>query len=239
MNISVVITAYNCARFLPEAIASVRAQDVAPLEIIVADDASSDDIGAILAAAGPDLRLLRLPHGGEGATRNRGVAAARGDVIAFLDGDDVWPDGRLAALAARLGEAPAADIVAGRVLLVDAIRRPMMRDDGTGPMISDAMSFGASLIRRATFDRVGPIDPTLRNGCDIDWFMRAREAGVPVAVCDVVALHYRRHGQSVSNDDQGGALAIAGVLRSSLRRRRAAQGRAASLAAWRAPERPA
>ncbi len=238
MNISVVITAYNCARFLPEAIASVRAQAVVPFEIVVADDASSDDIAATLAAVAPDARHLELAHGGEGATRNRGVAAARGDVIAFLDGDDAWPQGRLAALAARLDAEPRAGVVVGRVLLVDAIMRPMLREDGT-PMISDAMSFGAALIRRPVFDAVGPVREDLRNGCDIDWFLRAREAGVPIAVCDAVTLHYRRHGSNVSVDADAGGRAIADVIATSLRRRRARHGEAQALAPWRtAPGEP-
>jgi GT2 family glycosyltransferase len=109
----------------------------------------------------------------------------------------------------------------------------MMRGDGSGPMIADGMSFGAALIRRPVFGRVGPVDETLRNGGDIDWFLRARECGVAIGVCEGVTLLYRRHGRSVSADAAAGPRIAEVVARSLRRRRTRPAGR--SLAAWRAP----
>jgi glycosyltransferase involved in cell wall biosynthesis len=96
-TVSVVIPAFNCAATIQEAVATARAQTHRPLEIIVIDDASSDDTLAKLAAiAGPDLVVIRnRRNAGGAAARNRGIEFARGDVIAFLDADDLWAPTKL------------------------------------------------------------------------------------------------------------------------------------------------
>jgi glycosyltransferase involved in cell wall biosynthesis len=96
-TVSVVIPAYNCAATIEEAVATARAQTHRPLEIIVIDDASSDETLAKLATiAGPDLVVLRnRRNAGGSAARNRGIEYARGDVIAFLDADDLWAPTKL------------------------------------------------------------------------------------------------------------------------------------------------
>lgn len=84
--VSVVIPAYNEATRIGAALASVRAQTVAPLEVLVIDDGSADDTAAIAEAAG--ARVIRQPNRGLAATRNRGILEARAPWIAFLDADD-------------------------------------------------------------------------------------------------------------------------------------------------------
>lgn len=92
--VSVVIPAYNCERFIRQAVQSCQAQTVQELEIIIIDDASTDGTGAVLAdLAGQDerIRLLRNDTNmGVAQTRNRGFTEARGTFTAFLDGDDLW-----------------------------------------------------------------------------------------------------------------------------------------------------
>jgi glycosyltransferase involved in cell wall biosynthesis len=92
--ISAVIPAYNAARWLPAALASVRAQTPAPDEIIVVDNNSSDESAAIAAALG--AIVLHEPLPGAAAARNRGIEAARSEWIALLDADDYWLPGKLA-----------------------------------------------------------------------------------------------------------------------------------------------
>ena len=89
-SVSVVIPTYNHALFLREAVDSVLAQTVAPVEIIVVDDGSSDETPAILASYGDRIRVIRQENGGVAVARNTGIVAARGELLAFLDSDDVW-----------------------------------------------------------------------------------------------------------------------------------------------------
>jgi glycosyltransferase involved in cell wall biosynthesis len=91
--LSVIIPTYNRAQLVGRAIDSVLASISPGDEIIVADDGSTDDTAAVVESYGPPVRLLKLEHGGVGAARNQGLAAAKGPFIAFLDSDDEWfPD---------------------------------------------------------------------------------------------------------------------------------------------------
>src|SRR5436305_4940478 len=89
-TVSVIIPAYNYARYIAEAIDGALAQTHAPLEVIVVDDESTDDTPRVLAGYGDRIRTIRQPNGGAAAARNTGMAAARGEYVAFLDADDVW-----------------------------------------------------------------------------------------------------------------------------------------------------
>ena len=93
LAISAVIPTYNRAHLVPRAIRSALAALSPGDEVLVVDDGSSDDTAAVVEAFGPPVSLLRLAHGGTGAARNAGLAAARGPLVAFLDSDDEWfPD---------------------------------------------------------------------------------------------------------------------------------------------------
>ena len=89
LSISVVIPLHEGERFIAAAIASVLAQEEAPREVIVVDDGSTDG-GAEIAAAIAGVTVLRQENLGPGAARNRGIAHSRGELIAFLDQDDLW-----------------------------------------------------------------------------------------------------------------------------------------------------
>ncbi|MGH9607971.1 MAG: glycosyltransferase family 2 protein, partial [Terracidiphilus sp.] len=98
ITISVVIPAYNAARFLPRCLGSVFAQTLKPTEVIVVDDGSTDDTAAIAASLG--ATVLRRPNGGLAAARNTGIRGATGDWIALLDADDLWAPTKLERQAA-------------------------------------------------------------------------------------------------------------------------------------------
>jgi glycosyltransferase involved in cell wall biosynthesis len=104
--VSVIIPTFNRAAFVREAIASVLAQDYAHLEVIVVDDGSQDDTSGMVRACGPQVTYMPQPHSGVSAARNRGVAAAHGELIAFLDSDDLWLPQKVAAQVALFGQQP-------------------------------------------------------------------------------------------------------------------------------------
>ncbi|MFA7383091.1 MAG: glycosyltransferase family A protein [Desulfurivibrionaceae bacterium] len=98
MRISCVIPTKNRPEMTCRAIASVVAQAAPVSEIIVVDDGSTDSTAALVAARFPEVRLLRRSGLGPGLARNAGVAAARGEVVMFLDSDDLWLEGHVASL---------------------------------------------------------------------------------------------------------------------------------------------
>lgn len=100
MKFSVVIPLYNKVGYVHSAVRSVLAQSLAPMEVIVVDDGSTDgSADAVLAIGDPRVRLVRQPNGGVSRARNHGIALARGDWIALLDADDWYHPEMLAALA--------------------------------------------------------------------------------------------------------------------------------------------
>lgn len=116
-SVSVVIAAYDVADYLPEALASVLAQDGVDLEVVVVDDGSTDATGQIaddVASRDPRVVVVHQPNGGLGAARNTGIARASGDLLAFCDADDVVPPAAYAAMARSL-QASGSDVAVGRI----------------------------------------------------------------------------------------------------------------------------
>jgi glycosyltransferase involved in cell wall biosynthesis len=89
-NVSVIIPAYNAARFVSNAIESALGQTVAPLEVIVVDDGSRDDTADVVSRFPAPVRLVRQANGGPAAARNHGAREAKGEWLALLDADDTW-----------------------------------------------------------------------------------------------------------------------------------------------------
>jgi glycosyltransferase involved in cell wall biosynthesis len=221
MRVSVVVPTYNGEAFLADAIASVRRQQRSgaarevEIEIIVVDDGSSDATARIASGLGPDVRCVCQPHsGGPARGRNRGVDLATGEVIGFLDQDDLWPDNKLSLQLPRLIEDPALDVVIGRVQAIQHDLQPVFE-----PRIHLLVSCG--LFRKAALQRIGPFDESLRfYSDDMDWFMRAREQAVSMAVLDDVTLLWRMHERNTSRDRSVRDGALFEVLKRSLARRR-------------------
>jgi glycosyltransferase involved in cell wall biosynthesis len=106
-SVSAVVPAYNAARTLPATIASIEAQSVEVLEILVVDDGSTDPTAEVArSVGGRDLRVIAQANAGHAAARNTGIAAARGRYVAFLDADDVWLPDKLARQLAEIQRDP-------------------------------------------------------------------------------------------------------------------------------------
>jgi glycosyltransferase involved in cell wall biosynthesis len=217
--VSVVIPTYNRAAFLPEAIASVRAQTRPPDEVVVVDDGSTDGTREIVLGLGPGIRYVYQANAGSAAARNAGIRLASGDVLAFLDSDDVWLPRHVEVLLRRL-EAPARPvpgIVIGRARYVGA-GSMAGREDGEERLV---LQFGATLSRRAVWEEIGLLDEGMALGEDIDWLTRAREHGVTIALVDEATLLYRRHDANLTLDFEGVQQHLFLALKKSLDRRRA------------------
>src|SRR6266496_2052417 len=108
--ISIIIPVYNGDTYLDAAMKSVQAQTLTDWELIVIDDGSIDDTAAILANAAPDYRrtVIHQENTGLAGARNRGLAVARSELVAFLDVDDEWHPSYLAQMQAALASVPEA-----------------------------------------------------------------------------------------------------------------------------------
>jgi hypothetical protein len=191
--VSVVIPVYNGAAFIADAVRAVASQDYPAFEIIVVDDGSTEDIAAALRDVPVDVRFFRQDNAGAASARNRGIRDASGDLIAFLDVDDIWPAGNLGALVDQMLAHPEADVIRGRAQIT---RYTVPGEPGEylgNPAESFPHYIGAGLYRRRAFERVGLFDADLRYGEDTDWYTRAAEQRLHVHSLDEVTLFVRRH----------------------------------------------
>jgi glycosyltransferase involved in cell wall biosynthesis len=111
-SVSVVITTYNQAEYIAETVLSALNQTYRDLEVIVVDDGSTDETGARLAPFRDRVALIRQDNQGVAASRNTGVRAAKGELIAFLDGDDLWEPDKLAVQVAAYQAHPRSGLIA-------------------------------------------------------------------------------------------------------------------------------
>jgi glycosyltransferase involved in cell wall biosynthesis len=234
-RVSVVIPVFEMGRYLPEAVASVEAQGHRDVEIVVVDDGSTDDTPAVIASLGDRVRAVRQDNQGPAAARNAGLAVATGDLIAFLDADDLWPADKLALQLARLHAEPELDAVLGRIqyVAVDGGEVPDIEFEDLDQKTLTHVHLGSGLYRRRAFDRLGDFDAGLRYSEDVDWFLRAREAKLRMAILPEVTLIYRLHDANMTRNAKDSLSAsMLSVLKRSLDRRRAS-GIDGDLAAWR------
>lgn len=230
--VSVVVPAHDSARYLDECLDSVFAQQGdLELQVIVVDDASSDDTAQV-ARAHDKVELIRFDENrGPSAARNAGIAAARGEFVAFLDSDDRWPEGKLAAQLAVLQDEPAAALVFGDCRQFDE-RGPRPRTEfetsglgtatwGAGRLVPQAyerlldanfITTGSVVVRRTALTTTAGFAEELRLVEDLDlWLRLARHA--PIAWCPHECLQRRRHDANISADVEALGLAYLEVLR--------------------------
>jgi len=220
--VSVIVPVFNGAKFLAAALDSIAAQDHRPIEVIAVDDGSTDATPQILAARS-EVRVIRQDNQGPSVARNVGVAHARGDVIAFLDGDDLWRPDKLAKqvgdLTAHTGHGY--NICLCRYFLEPGIEQPKWVVPGFYDSPRVAYLPSALVVRRRTLEAIGGFDPGLRLGEDLDWFARAMERNTPHAVLREVLLDRRIHGGNLSFElDASMRGALDSVRRAVMRRRR-------------------
>ncbi len=235
--VSVVIPVYNGEAFLDAAITSALSQTYEPIEVIVVDDGSTDR-SATIAARHP-VRLYRQPNRGVSAARNTGVAAARGELITFLDADDVCPRERISIQAGHLLRHPELGFVMAHTIqfLEPGAEHPSWLDDGwmTSVRSAAAQAPSAQMHERATapvphpatllarttvFEIVGGFDEEMDMGEDLDWLMRSTDAGIRHELLPDVVLHHRLHSSNASYRLADSLAARLRIARESIARKR-------------------
>jgi glycosyltransferase involved in cell wall biosynthesis/peptidoglycan/xylan/chitin deacetylase (PgdA/CDA1 family)/SAM-dependent methyltransferase len=181
--VSVIVPAYNAARTIDETLRSVRAQTHANLEILVVDDGSRDATPEVVlrhAALDARIRLIRQPNGGVAAARNRGIAEARGELVAPVDADDLWRPDKIARQVRAMHEAGEQvglvycwyALIDERSRIINLRHRPTEEGNVLARMcIGNLVGNGSSaLIRRRAVLEVGGYDASLRargaQGCE-------------------------------------------------------------------------
>jgi glycosyltransferase involved in cell wall biosynthesis len=223
--ISVVMPVKGDGRFLEEALRSITGQSMEILELLVVDDGMTPAAIAILErCAGwfKNLHILEGPGTGPAAARNIALKAAKGDVIAFLDDDDLWPAEKLAAQCDVLQRAPELQAVGGRIHWFsqwDDNGQPIQGPDDLNILF---VNLGAFLYRSSVFEKLGLLDSSLFYSEDVDLMLRMTDSDTPFALLDRITLSYRRHPGTMTHARTGREKAdFTRVLMASMRRCRA------------------
>jgi len=194
VTVSIVVPVRDGERYLAAALQSLLEQERPPDELIVADDGSTDASTAVAAELG--ARVLWLPADGPAAARNAGVRAAMGELVGFLDADDLADPRRLALQVEALDD-PSFDAVIGYAQNFLTPERPDLgrRVAFAGEPVP-GWHVGALLMRRAAFT---PFDESMNGGETVEWLSRLR--ATRVRVLDEVVLLRRVHGDNTTLQD--------------------------------------
>jgi len=185
LRISVVIPTFNRAHCIGRTVSSVLDQQLRPMEVIVVDDGSTDKTSDVGAEWPDSVKYIRQENGGVSSARNRGIAEASGDWVAFLDSDDEWLSHRVSDLESATSHYPDSVASAANGLLSDT-RRPTLEDrtiewgEGGSVLVSGAkavLSQPTTSGRKDILDRVGGFDPQVLEFEDLDLFSRVAECG--------------------------------------------------------------
>ncbi len=207
--VSVIIPAYNAGTTIARTIRSVQRQTLEDLEIVVVDDGSTDDTAAQgKTIADPRIVVRSYDNGGLPIARNRGIAEAHGEYLAFLDADDLWSKTKLESHVAILAQRPEVGAVYSWTCTIDDDDKVIGRHniavwegDVYARMLQGFFIGNASnaVVRRHAVESVGPFDVNLARGEDWEFFTRLASRW-PFAVVPEYAVFYRWRDGSISSD---------------------------------------
>ena len=227
--VSVIVPAYNAEVHLAETLASVLEQNWGQLELLVVDDGSSDRTVAVAKGFGDLARVIACSHRGLAATRNRGLAAARGEFLLHLDADDLLTPKSIFTRMQHFSIDPTFDMVVGKLT---CFLSPELSDEERiryAPPLEPQQGHlpGAAIIRAAAFDKFGHIDERFAVNADLDWWVRARDEGARICLIEDVVVKRRIHGKNLTlTSKQELDASRLQIVRASLaRRRRCTHGR--------------
>ena len=205
VKVSVMMPAYNAAKFIPEAILSMQEQTYKDWELLIVDDGSTDDtydLALLRSFDDPRIRVIESPHAGCPTARNLAMHFATGDIIARLDADDLHSRCRIEKQVDYLRHNPAIDLVTcGYSWLKNGIVTPRV----SKPMVAESYFAGrggppcATIVAwKCAYDKIGPFKIDQLAGSDGDWNFRALVAGMQWGHIDEPMYIQRRHPGQLS-----------------------------------------
>jgi len=223
--VSCIIPVFNGERYLEETLDSVFAQTHRPIEVVVADDGSTDRSAEIARAYRHPVVFVHQPNAGHAAARNLGLSVAKGEYTAFVDADDLWHPEKLARQLERFAARPELGVVFTHLENF----RSADGDPSPGALRPlPGYTSVSMLAKREVFARVGLLDVALEHGNDRDWFCRAAEHGVVMEMMPDVLVRRRLHESNRSSALSGNSRAeYLRILKASLDRRRRGDGEVA------------
>jgi cellulose synthase/poly-beta-1,6-N-acetylglucosamine synthase-like glycosyltransferase len=205
---SVIVAAYNVADLIGEALDSALRQTVPAHEVIVCDDGSTDDLEGAIAPYRDRIVFLRRAHGGEAVTKNEAAAAATGEFVVILDGDDVDEPHRLEALGALAAARPDLDLLTSDAYVVEDGRRVgrlyheghrFETDDQRAEILRRNWVFNPAA-RRVRWLEVGGFDPAFPSASDWEFEIRMVLSGSSVGMVGEPLASYRSRPGRLSSD---------------------------------------
>ena len=226
-GVSIVVPAYNYARYLPFAVESARNQDYPNVEVVVIDDGSTDDTAEVMKQFGSPVRYIHQENAGLSAARNSGIREASNDFILFLDADDELLPGMLRQMMeAFQGLESGYGMMGCDRILIDADGKKIATPTPSEPegevsaediLMRTRFSPTGALCRKEVFDKVGNFDTTLRSTEDRDMWIRIAEQ-YRVYYLDRELIHIRKHGSNMSSNAARQSANMVVVLNAAYRR---------------------
>jgi len=221
--VNVIVAVRNGERFLASAITSILKQDYRPLEIIVVDG-HSEDHSAAIARSFAEVRYILQTGRGIGDAYNTGIAAARGDVIAFLSHDDLWIPTKLSLQVNYLMDHPEIQYTIAMVKFFlepghnvpPGFKQELLRGRHVGKIMETLVA------RKSLFEVIGGFDDGMALAEDADWYARANDQKIPMAIIPEVLLHKRVHNANASSDAQTSNHELLKALKRSIERKKLA-----------------
>jgi glycosyltransferase involved in cell wall biosynthesis len=197
--VSVVICVRDGLPFLSSALDSLDGQDYSNVEIIAVDDGSTDGSYELLVERGLDP--IALDGAGQAAARNAGLERAGGELVCIFDQDDELTLDKFSLQVELLEREPGADVAVGMVMwfMEPGVEHPRWLPDGWFDGPHRASLLGSMLIRRGAFEEVGRFTSDVGMADDLDWLLRAKDAGLAFSRHDDVVLRYRIHDGNQSH----------------------------------------
>jgi len=221
--ISCIIPVFNGDRYLAEAIDSILRQTYSPVEIIIADDGSTDDTRELTTAFGARIHYMHQQHSGAPSARNLGLSGTNGEFVAFLDADDLWLPEKLERQMKRFMARPELGYCVTHIQNFWAPEMEEERKRFTSHRISGPLPGYVTqtmLARRSAFETVGEFNTAVRYGDGTEWFLRAAECGVAMEILPDVLVRRRLHDRNLSRAIVASRDDYLKVVKSSLDRRR-------------------
>jgi GT2 family glycosyltransferase len=227
-RVSVVMPAYNAAATVGAAVSTVLGQTYPDFELVLVDDGSTDATGAIAGAHEGRLRVVRQENAGVAAARNRGIAEAAGELIAFCDADDLWFEDHLAALVEVYDATPGLRIATANSywLFPRGIDSSKVRYRGRFPeperqrvaILEQNFVNTMSLFPRSLVDEIGPFDVDRRRAEDWEFWLRAIFAGYRIVLQRRPLTLYRWGASGLSAEYERMDEDIVAILAAAARR---------------------